>query len=154
MARVSDLDPAPSLRLVEADEKRCPTWLDLFLRASHSLAVEGWEYSRMTCWACDQGGSVVLIYLHPLARAYSAYLCLGCHALSVSLCDEDLDGIDWDDLLAYPPPGRYSVECVGDSGWPATNHAVAALRRAVEAGERAEAAGWEAQPNLRLVPHR
>jgi hypothetical protein len=151
---MSDLDSGPPLRLVEPNETPCPAWLDLFLRASRSLSFEGWGYSPMPCWACDQGGSGVMIYLHPLGRAYSAYLCLGCHALSVSFCDEDHNGINWDDLLAYPPVGLYSVECLGDSGWPASDDAVAALRRAVETGERAKAAGWEGQPNLRLLPHR
>jgi hypothetical protein len=148
MYRVFDLAPRPPLRLVEPGAKPRPPWLALFLRASHSLSFEGWEYSGTTCWSCDQGGSVVLIYLHPLGRAYSAHVCLGCRALRVTFCDEDLNGIDWDWLLACTPPGLYSVECAGDSDWPPTNDAVAALRRAIEEGERTEAAGWEAQPNL------
>jgi hypothetical protein len=78
-------------------------------------------------------------------------MCVTCHALRVTFCDEDLNGIDWDDLLAYPPPGLYSVQCVGDSEWPVTNDAVASLRRAIDEGERAEAAGWEARSVLQVV---
>jgi hypothetical protein len=131
--------------------ERCPVWLDLFLRAARVFDVNGWLYKPAPCWACGQSGQVVEIYLHPLGRAYSAELCAECHSLRVSFCDEDLMPLDWDTLLAYAPPGLYTVECHGDSGWPATNDAVAGLRRAVEEAERAEAAGWRKQPALTVV---
>jgi hypothetical protein len=128
----------------------CPTWLDLFLRAARMDSFGGWEYVAEVCSRCENG-EIVRLYLHPLGRAYCADVCLRCHTLRVTFCDEDINGSDWEWLEAYPPPGLYSTECAGDSGWPATNGAVAALRRAIEEGERAEEAGWRAQPNLRLA---
>lgn len=128
----------------------CPTWLDLFLRAGRMDSFGGWEYAAEPCSRCETG-ELVRLYLHPLGRAYCADVCLGCHRLRVTFCDEDINGIDWEWLEAHPPSGLYSVECSGDFGWCATNDAVAALRRAIEAGEQAEQAGWETQPALRLV---
>jgi len=101
------------------------------------------------CWACFEDGPVLLIYLHPIGRAYSAEVCVFCHSLRVAFCDDDLNEFDWDTLLAYPPL-CYHIECRGDA-WAATNPAVAALRRAVEQAERSEAADWSAQPLLRVV---
>jgi hypothetical protein len=146
----------PSRFPVATNEQRtpcatgCPAWLDLFLRASRSLAFEGWHYQEGRCWYCLRLGLTAAIDLHPLGRAYGAEICLGCHSLRVTFCDEDLSDLDWEWLVENPPPGLYTIDCCG-SGWPPSNNAVAALRRAIEAGERAEEADWYKQPTLTLV---
>lgn len=93
------------------------------------------------------------IDLHPLGRAFGAELCLGCHSLHMSFCDQEPGDRDWKQFKQDTQPNLYFVDCGGDSGWGSDNGAVLALRRAVVQAERAEQLEWSAKPRSLVLVH-
>jgi hypothetical protein len=120
----------------------CPEWCDLFLRASRSLALEGWYFEPGRCRWCRRAGLLTRIELYPLGRVFDAELCLGCHSLRVSFCDRAPDDLDWMQFKEEVKEQLHCVECASEEQWDSNNSAVIAFRRAVMEAERAEYVGW------------
>lgn len=131
-----------------SQHQRCPEWLDLFLRAARSSALDGWYFRPEPCWSCGWSGVVTAIDLYPIAQVFGAELCLGCRALRVSFCDRAPGSLDWADFKQQieDEDELWFVERDGDEGWDSISGAVLALRRAVSEAEQAEHRGWRQAP--------
>jgi hypothetical protein len=144
--RANLLVDANSRRCGAATDPRdtaCPEWLDLFLRAARSPAMDGWYFTPSPCWSCGPSGWVIAIDLYPIGQVFGAQLCLGCHSLRISICDRVLGGSDWDDIKQDVEHELSFLDCDGDERWDSNSAAVLALRRVVIEAERAEQHGWK-----------